>query len=33
VKFGSRQLQWVNRVSGVVMLAFGVLAFVSLPGG
>ncbi len=32
-KFGSRQLQWVNRISGVVILAFGVLAFVSLLGG
>lgn len=32
-KFGSRQMQWVNRISGVVILAFGVLAFVSLLGG
>jgi len=32
-KFGARQMQWVNRVSGVVILAFGVLAFVSLLGG
>ncbi len=32
-KIGSRQLQWVNRISGAVILAFGVLAFFSLLGG
>ncbi len=32
-KFGQRQMQWVNRISGVVMLTFGVLALVSLLGG
>jgi threonine/homoserine/homoserine lactone efflux protein len=32
-KFGPRQMQWVNRLSGVVMLAFGVLALASLLGG
>jgi threonine/homoserine/homoserine lactone efflux protein len=32
-KFGSRQMQWVNRISGAVIFAFGVLAFVSLLGG
>jgi threonine/homoserine/homoserine lactone efflux protein len=29
-KFGPRQLRWVNRISGVVILAFGLLALVSL---
>ena len=32
-KIGSRQLQWVNRISGIIILAFGILAFVSLLGG
>ena len=32
-KFGARQLQWVNRISGIIILVFGVLALVSLLGG
>ncbi len=32
-KFGARQMQWVNRISGIIILVFGVLALVSLPGG
>jgi threonine/homoserine/homoserine lactone efflux protein len=32
-KFGPRQMQWVNRISGAMILAFGVLAFVSLLDG
>jgi threonine/homoserine/homoserine lactone efflux protein len=31
-RFGPRQMRWVNRISGIVMLAFGVLALVSLGG-
>jgi threonine/homoserine/homoserine lactone efflux protein len=32
-KFGAHQMQWVNRISGIVILAFGILALVSLLGG
>ncbi len=32
-KLGARQLRWVNCLSGVIMLAFGALAFASLLGG
>lgn len=32
-KFGPRQLRWVNRISGSIMLAFGVLALLSAGGG
>ncbi len=31
-KFGPRQLRWVNRLSGVIILSFGVLALLSLSG-
>jgi threonine/homoserine/homoserine lactone efflux protein len=29
-KLGTRQLRWINRLSGIIILAFGVLALVSL---
>jgi len=29
-RFGPRQLRWVNRLSGLIILAFGVLALLSL---
>jgi threonine/homoserine/homoserine lactone efflux protein len=32
-KFGPRQMQWVNRLSGIIILVFGVLALVSLLVG
>lgn len=31
-KVGTRQLRWVNRLSGGIILAFGVLALLSLAG-
>ena len=31
-KLGTRQLRWVNRLSGLTILAFGVLALLSLAG-